>query len=123
MQMKPWSFGPVALTTSIANLVNPGTTTGGVNSTAAPFDKLTIIIERIRIVNKASGAVTFSLYIGLTGGTAAGTEFMGTLQSIPANSFEDFHMRKALITTQFLTGLASANTSLTIEGDGQIGVG
>lgn len=123
MQMKPFRFGPVALTnTYTTNILNPGTTTGGTNSTASPYDKLRIILTHIRIVNKTNGAVTFRLFIGATGANAAGTEFLGYDFSIPANTGQDFYMRVPLDTADFLVGGASAGTSLTIEGEGEIGV-
>ena len=82
-------FGPIAVANTIGNLFNPPTVTGGVNppagSTATYF-----ILRHIRIVNKTAGAVTFSGYIGATGGSAAGTEFLGTSLSIAANSFVDW---------------------------------
>jgi hypothetical protein len=121
---KIFRFGPLALTnTYTTNILNPGTTTGGVNSTSAPYDKLRIILRHIRIVNKTVGAVTFRLYIGATGANAAGTEFLGYDRSIAANSAEDFYgMAVPFDTTDFLVGGAGAATSLTIEGDGEIGL-
>lgn len=123
MNNKPFRFGPVALSNTLTtNILNPGTTTGGTASTSAPYDKLRIIIRHIRIVNKTAGAVTFSLYIGATGANAAGTEFMGTATSVPANSYVDWYGAVPLDTTDFLVGGASAATSLTIQGEGEIGV-
>ena len=66
--------------------------------------------------------MTASLYIGATGASAAGTEFLGTAISIPANSYLDWYGRVPLDVADFLVGLASANTSLTIYGEGEIGV-
>lgn len=123
MQNSVFRFGPLALTNTLTtNILNPGTTTGGVNSTSAPYDKLQIILKHIRIVNKTAGAVTFSLYIGATGGNAAGTEFIGTAQSVAANSAYDWYGNVRLGTADFLVGGASAATSLTIQGEGEIGV-
>ena len=127
MQNSPFRFGPLALTNTLTtNILNPGTTTGGVASTSAPYDKLYILLKHIRIVNKTAGAVTFSLYIGATGANAAGTEFIGTAQSVAANSAYDWNAGGPglrLGTADFLVGGASAATSLTIEGEGEIGVG
>lgn len=119
---KTFRFGPAALANAAANILSPGTTTGGVGSTAAPYDKLRIRLRHIRIVNKTGGAVTCSLFIGLTGGSAAGTEFAFSAYSIPANSFIDWYGDVPLDTTDFLTGLASAAASLTIEAEGEIGL-
>lgn len=122
MQNKKFRFGPVALANAAANILNPGTTTGGVNATAAPYDKTRIILTHIRIVNKTAGAVTCTLFIGATGGSAAGTEFGFNGYSIPANSYVDWNGSMPLDTPDFLTGLASAATSLTIQGEGEVGI-
>jgi hypothetical protein len=124
MQNTPFRFGPLALTNTLTtNILNPGTTTGGVACTSAPFDKLYLLIKHIRIVNKTAGAVTFTLYLGATGANAAGTEFIGTAQSVAANSSYDWFGAVRLGQADFLVGGASANTSLTIQGEGEIGVG
>jgi hypothetical protein len=114
--------GPVALTNTLTtNILNPQTLTGGVTtgtSNAATY----LILRHIRISNKTAGAVTFTLYIGATGANTAGTEFMGTAQSVPANSYVDWYGMVRLDTADFLVGGASASTSLTLEGEGEIGV-
>ena len=114
-------LGPVAVANSAANIFNPPTLTGGTNppgtSTASYY-----ILRHIRIVNKTAGAVTFSGYIGATGASAAGTEFLGTALSVAANSYVDWYGAVRLDTADFLTGLASAATSLTIEAEGEMGI-
>jgi len=121
--MKPFRFGPIALTTTLTtNLLNPGTTTGGVNCNAAPYDKLMVVLTHIRVVNKSASNATFSLWLGATGANAAGTEVIGTDFAVAANSAEDFYANLPLYSTDFLVGGASANTALTIQGDGVIGV-
>lgn len=122
MQNKPFRFGPLALTGTVANLLNPGTTTGGVNSTASPYGNLRIVLTHIRVVDKGGAGGTVTLYIGATGGNAAGTEFAWKGSSVGANSFLDWYGRVPLDTADFLTGLANAVTTLTIEGEGEIGV-
>ena len=119
-QNKIFRFGPIALTSTLTtNLLNPPTATGGVNGgSSANY----IVLKHLRIVNKTAGPVTFSLYIGATGANAAGTEFMGTATSVPANSYVDWYGQVRLDSTDFLVGGASALTSLTIQGEGEIGV-
>jgi hypothetical protein len=115
-------FGPVALSNTLTtNILNPGTTTGGVGMPATSTN-LYFLIRHIRIVNKTAGAVTFTLYIGATGANAAGTEFMGTAQSVPANSFVDWFGLLTLDVADFLVGGASAATSLTLEAEGELGI-
>lgn len=120
MQNTPFRFGPIALTNTLTtNLLNPATATGGVNAGSA---SQYIILKHLRILNKTAGAVTFSLWIGATGANAAGTEFWGTGMSVAANSYVDYYGYVKLLATDFLVGGASANTSLTIQGEGEVGV-
>lgn len=117
---KTFRFGPVALTNTLTtNLLNPPAASGGVNAgSSAQY----IILRHIRIVNKTAGAVTFSLWLGATGANAAGTEVVGTALSVAANSAYDWYGMMRLDAADFLVGGASANTSLTIQGEGEIGV-
>lgn len=121
-QNKIVAFPPVALTNTLAtNILAPGAAPGsavGWTSTA-PY----LLIKHIRIVNKTAGAVTFSLWVGATGGNAAGTEFMGTGTSVAANSYVDWYGQLRLEGANgFLVGGASANTSLTIQCEGEVGL-
>jgi hypothetical protein len=117
---KAFRFGPVALSNTLTtNILNPPTATGGVNAgSSANY----IILRHIRIVNKTAGAVTFSLWLGATGANAAGTEVIGQGYSVPANSAVDWYGALRLDSADFLVGGASAATSLSIEGEGEIGV-
>ncbi len=121
MQSKAFRFGPVAMSATLTtNILNPGTTTGGVNSTASPYGNLRVILTHIRVVNKTGGAVTVSLWVGGTGGNVAGTEFAWQGYSVPANSYVDWYGRMPLDVADFLVGGANVGTSLTIEGEGEI---
>jgi hypothetical protein len=113
-------FGPVAVANAVGNLFNPPTLTGGVNPPSG--SNTYFVIRHIRIVNKTAGAVTFSGYIGATGGSAAGTEFLGNALSVAANSYVDWYGAVRLDVADFLTGVAGAATSLTIEGEGEFGI-
>ncbi len=117
---KIFKFGPVALTNTLTtNILNPPTATGGTNAgSSANY----IVLRHIRIVNKTVGAVTCSFWLGATGANAAGTEIIGNALSVAANSFVDWFGLLRLDTADFLVGGASANTSLTIQGEGEIGV-
>jgi hypothetical protein len=120
MNARKFAFGPVALTNTLTtNILNPAITSlaGPVGFTAT---QPLIYLTRIRIVNKTAGAVTFTLYKGATGGNAAGTEVIGTATSVAANSSFEWFGSLELKSTDFLVGGASANTSLTIEGSGEI---
>lgn len=120
VQNKPFRFGPVAMSSTLTtNILNPPTASGGVN---AGSSSQYIILRHIRIVNKTVGAVTFSLWLGATGANAAGTEVIGTGKSIAANDAYDWYGYMRIDAADFLVGGASAATSLTIQGEGEIGV-
>ncbi len=115
-------FGPVALSNTLTtNILNPTITSlsGIVGFTMTqPY----LIVRHIRIVNKTAGAVTFSLYLGASVTNAAGTEVIGTALSVAANSSYDWYGQMRLDTADFLVGGAGAATSLTIEGEMEVGV-
>ena len=119
---KVFRFGPVAMSATLTtNILNPNVTSlaGPVGFTLTqPY----LIIKHIRIVNKTAGAVTFSLWLGATGANAAGTEVIGQAKSIAANSIEDWFGQLRLDAADFLVGGASAGVSLSIEGEGEVGI-
>jgi hypothetical protein len=117
---KLFRLGPVALSNTLTtNILNPPAASGGVNGgSSAQY----IVLRHVRIVNKAAGPVSFSLYIGATGANAAGTEFIGTELSVPGKSAYDWYGAVRLDSTDFLVGGASAATSLTLTAEGEIGV-
>jgi hypothetical protein len=121
-QNKVIRFGPVALTNTLTtNIVNPNVTSlaGPVGFTMTqPY----VILRHVRIVNKTGGAVTCSFWLGATGGNVAGTEVIGQALSVPANSYFDWYGLLRLDSADFLVGGASANTSLSFEAEGEIGV-
>lgn len=120
MQNKIFRFGPIALTNVLTtNLLNPPTAAGGVNGGAS---SQYIILKHVRWVNKTAGAITFSHWLGATGGNVAGTEVFGQGLSVAANSIVDWYGQLRLDAADFLVGGASANTSLSIQGEGEIGV-
>lgn len=117
---KIFRFGPVALTNTLTtDILKPTTAAGGTN---AGSSGAYIVLRHVRIVNKTAGAVTFSLWLGASAGNAAGTEVIGTATSVAANSAYDFYGMLRLDTAEVLVGGASANTSLTIQGEGEIGI-
>lgn len=98
--------GPAYMGSSAADIYTP------------PASTIYTVIRHIHVANVTSGAVTFTLYVGATGGSSAGTElFKG--YSIPANSTYDWYGALRMASTDFLSGLASAGTSLTITVEGE----
>lgn len=119
-QNKVFNFGPIALTnTYTTNILNPATATGGVNGGSS---SQYIVIKHFRVINKTSGGVTCRFYKGATGGNTAGTEILGYDLVVAANSYIDFYGLWRFDAADFLVGGASANTSLSFEGEGEIGV-
>jgi hypothetical protein len=114
-------IGPVAVANVAGNLINPPILSGGVNPPALSTASY-LILKHIRVINKTAGAVNMSAFIGATGGSAAGTEFAWSATPVPANSYLDWYGLLRLDIADFLTGLASAATSLVIEAEGEIGV-
>lgn len=101
------TVGPVAMSATLTtNIYN--------NTSALIYD----VIKHIHIANKTAGAVTFSLWLGATGGNAAGTELFNAV-SVPANSVYDWYGNLKMTTADFLVGGASAGTSLTITVEGE----
>jgi len=118
---KRFNFGPVAIASSVGNLLNPATATGGVNAgSSAQF----IVLSYLLVVNQGGTARTFRLYKGATGGSAAGTEVVAQDYPVPANGqvLLPFPGGLRLDSADFLTGVASAASALTISGGGEVGV-
>lgn len=120
MQNKAFRFGPVAMSNTLTtNILNPPAASGGVG---AGSSGQYIILKHVRIVNKTAGAVTASLWLGGTGGNVAGTEVIAQALSVAANSYVDWYGSLRIDVADFLVGGASAAASLTIHGEGEIGV-
>lgn len=117
---RAFRVGPVAmsatLTTDIFSPAAAGSGTGYTPSASYA------IIKHIRIVNKTAGAVTFSLWLGASGGNAAGTEVVGIGVSIPANDYFDWYGQMRINSGEYLVGGASAGTSLSITLEGEVGL-
>lgn len=119
-QNKQVRFGPATLANAAANILNPGTTTGGVG--AGTPQNTYHLMKHIRVVNRTAAAVAVSLFIGATGASAAGSEFLWSATPVPANSFLEAYMATPLEVADFLTGFAGAAASLTIEIDYEVGI-
>jgi hypothetical protein len=114
-------FGPSALASSAANVLNPPTVTGG-TGVAGTNTSTYVVVRHIRIVNKTASAATCSFWLGATGASAAGTEVIGSALSISANSYIDWYGQLRLDTADYLVGLASGAATLTFEAEGEIGI-
>lgn len=99
--------GPAFLAAAAANIYNPAAT-------------VVANVRQIHIANVTGTLATFTLYIGATGGSAAGTE-LAKGHGIAANTETDLYWPAGLPmkTADFLTGLAGTASALaiTVTGD------
>ncbi len=100
--------GPAYLAASSTDIYTPAAST------------IISVINHIHFANVTAGAVSMTIYVGGTAGSTGGTElFKG--YSIAANSTYDWYSSPGMImkSTDFLSGLASAGSSITITVNGQ----
>jgi len=120
---RTFRFGPVAVANAAGNLLN-GTVTSLAGTTGVTLTQPVIYVKHIRAVNKTGAAATVSLFVGLTGGSAAGTEVAFNAKSIPANDSVDVYFGGSgmrMDVADFLTGVASAAATITVEGEAEVG--
>lgn len=101
--------GPAYLANAAANIYTP------------PASTIYTVIRHIHFANVTATAATFSLYVGATGGSTGGTELF-KLKSVPANDVYDYYCNMLMLSTDFLSGLASASSTITITVEGEQGV-
>lgn len=97
--------GPAYIASSATNIYSP------------PNAAVDTVIQHIRVANKdATTAYTYTLYVGATGGSAGGTEITGLSESVPGASHVDHYFSPGLrlSSTDFLSGIASSASKLTI---------
>lgn len=94
---------PAYLANAAANIYTP------------PASTFYTYITQIHLANTDSSARTFTLYVGATGGSTGGTELYKGV-SIAANTSVDYFFTPAKVmkSTDFLTGLASQASTITI---------
>lgn len=124
MQTTPLNFEPVFVPAAAGNLFNINVTamTGPVGVT---LGKPTALIRHIRITNNDSASHTVTLYKGATAGSAAGTEFAFAGKVVPANDSIDWYAGAPgarFDAADFLTGVASIASKLTITLEGDVGL-
>jgi len=99
--------GPAFLAAAAANIYNPAATVLGV-------------IRQIHLANVTGSNATATLYVGATGGSAAGTELCKG-KVIPLNDERDLWWPAGLPlkTASFLTGLSGTASAIaiTVTGD------
>lgn len=98
--------GPAYLSNLAADIYTP------------PNAAVDVVIRHMHFANVTAAAKTFSLYVGATGGSAGGTELFKDF-SIAANSVYDWYGALRLSSTQFLSGVASAASAITVTVEGE----
>jgi hypothetical protein len=98
--------GPAYISNAAANIYTP------------PASTIYTVIRHIHIANVTTTPKQFSLYVGATGGSAGGTELFKDM-TVDANRTFDWYCNRKMLSTDFLTGVASAANSLTITVDGE----
>lgn len=123
MQNRKLNVGPIALTNTLTtNIFNVGTGARATPPTGFTEPGFYAVITHVHISNKTGSAATFSLWKGATGGNVAGTEFIGTAISVPANSAVDYYSPGwRFDAADFLVGGAGTATALTITLAGELG--
>lgn len=123
MQNRKLNVGPIALTTTMTtNIFNVGTGARATPPTGFAEPGFYALITHVHISNKTASAASFSLWKGATGANAAGTEFIGTAISVPANSSLDYYSPGwRFDAADFLVGGAGTTTALTITLVGELG--
>lgn len=120
---KTFRFGPVAVANAAANLLN-GTVTSLAGTVGITLTQPVIYIKHLRAVNKTGAAATVSTYVGAASGSAAGTEVAWNAKQVPANDSIDVYFGGQglrLDSADFLTGVASAAATITVEGEAEVG--
>src|SRR6202051_1745365 len=102
------TVGPVALSSTLTtNVYNQGS--------ALIYD----VLKWLYVANKTGSAATFSLWLGATGGNAAGTELYNAV-NVPANTTNAYYLGNLkMLNTDFLVGGSGTASALTVTITGE----
>lgn len=100
-------YGPAYLANAAANIYN--------QSSALLYT----VIRKMHFVNVTGAPITIRIYIGATGGSAAGTELYYDYP-IAANGEFNVYGALRLNSTDFLTGLASSANAIVVTLEGEL---
>lgn len=98
--------GPAYISNSVANLYTPAAAT------------IYTVLRHVHIANRGAAAATFTMYVGATGGSAAGTELFKDV-SVAIAGYFDWYGYLRMDSTDFLTGIASVASSLVVTVSGE----
>jgi hypothetical protein len=100
-------YGPAFLANAAANIYN--------NASASLYT----IIRKMHFANVTAAAVNIRIYVGATGGSAAGTQLYYDY-SIAANGEFNVYGALRLDSTDFLTGLAGSANAIVVTLEGEL---
>lgn len=103
-----------------ARLAGPAFLASSATNVYVPAANTYAIVRHVRVVNQGAGSLTFSLFVGATGGSAAGTEIEAARTVAPGTPVDIyFSPGLVLAATDFLSGIASGASDLviTVMGD------
>jgi hypothetical protein len=101
--MKKLNIPPIALTGTVANLLNIPSLTA-LTPVGFTMPAAHLIVTKAEFVNTTGAPVLVSFFKGLTGASLAGTEVYGSGLSIPANGVIPDYGDLRLDAADFLTG-------------------
>lgn len=99
------TYGPAFLSSSAGTNIYQG----GQSGSALIYDK----VEVLHLVNVTASQATATIYLGATGGSAAGTQLFSAWP-IAANGYWDYVAVLKMLSTDFLTGSASGASTIAI---------
>lgn len=100
-------YGPAFVANAAANIYN--------NASALLFT----VIRKMHFANVTGAPVTIRIYVGATGGSAAGTQLYYDY-AIAANGEFNVYGALVLTSTDFLTGLASSASAVVVTLEGEL---
>jgi hypothetical protein len=120
MQTKILNIPPAFIPSSVGNLLSPGAApASAVGYTAsAPY----IVLRHVRLINIDTSMRTVSMYKGVTGGSAAGSQVIVGNFQLAAQSYYDWAGILRLDTADFLTGICDVASKVIWNGEGEIGL-
>ena len=98
--------GPQFLAAAAADIYTP------------PASTIYTVLSHLHFANVTAVSATFTVYVGATGGSAAGTQLFETYTLGPYGVY-DYYCDLRMGSTDFLTGLASAPSTVTITVEGE----
>lgn len=102
--------GPAFVANSATNIYTPAAST------------IETKITQLHFTNVTTSAVTVTVYIGGTGGSSAGTEILKDYSIAAKSTYDLYFPGLFMASTDFLVGIASSASALTVVVTGEFSV-